>query len=657
MVFRARGAARRVEGQGSRTGLRCGAGREGTFSPSVPGTAWGAMLRCLMLVCASVLPGGVTAQCFVPVDGSHTLLGAGDDVLLPAAGIGFPFPLGSSSHAEVHVSTNGFCYLSNGSMPPGSAVGDAGGSFASAALQRATLLGGAPKVLAFYRDLDLPAADGAGVFLRTGSLSPPRPCVVTWVDAVDFGGSGAPKTIQCQLHPSGEIDLFWSAATDVGGVTPATVGRSPGGNAIDPGPSDLDANPTVLGEVIYEQFAPGTFDLSGQTLRLVPLAGSQAAVAFACSVGSHTVRGVGCYSDSFHQWFADAAAASSALQGHALALQPAASGYSVQWEAFGAWQFANPVGAVDLPRSDDGQVLLDLAANSLPSLPLPGGSTSALWIHMNGIVATSGGGIDGGAWNVPANDWTPTNAFLDAPETAFWAWHDWDPSDTNGGPVRWHYDAGSSRLFVTWDGVENGSSPPTINPGTFQFQFDLATGAVRFVWLDVDSDPSSPYGSAHLVGWSPAGASADAGELPLATVGTTTVTGNAALRLDAAPVPVTSGSASNAIHYTIEHLPDYAPPANVRVGILFFAASPASGLDLAAFGASGCQIWLGGLDVALPVVALGAGTQTLSVAFPPPLPTGTIFHTQAAALFPAGTLPGGLNAFGLVTSNAIATSF
>lgn len=619
------------------------------------------MLRCLTLVFAAVLPvlhGRLSAQCFVPVDSSHTLLGAGDDVLMPAAAIGFSFPLGASSYADLHVSTNGFCYLANGSTPaPGSAVGDAGGSFASAALQRATLLGGAPKILVFYRDLDLPATDGAGVFWRPGSSSPLQPCVITWVGAVDFGGIGAPRTIQCQLHPSGEVDLFWSTGTDVLGFAPATIGRSPGAGATDPGPADLGTNPNVSGDVLYEQFAPGTFDLAGQTLKLVPVAGFQTAVALPCAVGSHTARGAGCYADSFHQRFEDAAAASAALQGHALALQPTANGYTVQWEAFGAWQFAAPVGAVDLPRSDDGQVLLDLAANALPNLPLPGGSTSTLWIHMNGIVATSGAGIDGGAWNTPANDWTPTTAFLDAPETAFWAWHDWDPSDTTGGPVRWHYDAGSSRLFVTWDGVENRSAPTAVNPGTFQFQFHLVTGVVRFVWLDVDSDTSSPFGSAHLIGWSPAGESTDPGQLPLASVGTTTVLGRDGLQLDAAPPPVSGGAGSNAIDYTIRHLPDYAPPANVRVGILFFAASPAPGLDLAAVGAPGCHVWLGGLDVALPVVALGSEMQSLSVAFPPPLPAGTTFHAQAIALFPAATLPGGLNAFGMLTSNAIDTSF
>ncbi|MBL9077611.1 MAG: hypothetical protein JNL08_08915 [Planctomycetes bacterium] len=616
------------------------------------------MFRLLALVGATALAAAAPrAQCFAPPDGSHTALGTGDDVLLPATAIGFPFPFAGATYTTLHVSTNGFAYLSNGGVPaPGSAVGDAGGHYGSAAAQRATLLGGAPKVLAFYRDLELRAADGAGVFVRSGD--PNTPCVVTWQHAVDFGGVGAPKTIQCQLHANGEIDLFWSLGAEVVGTEPATVGRSPGGGAADPGASDLGALPSVPGEVLYETFATGAFDLDGRQLRCVPAPPNQTAIALACSVGEHAVRGAGCYGDSFYQHFADAGAATAGLQNHALLLTPGAAGYTAQWEPFGAFQYAAPSAATDLPRSDDGQAAIDLTANGLASLPMPGGAASVLWVHMNGFVA-AGSQNDDGAWNEPANDWTPTPRFRNAPAAAFWAWHDWDPSDLAGGPVRWHHDPGNNRLFVTWDGVENWSSPAANNPGTFQFQFDLTTGAVRYVWLFVDGDSSSPFGSGHLLGWSPAGPSDDPGSLPLATVGgTTAIAGASALRLDAAPVPVTAaGGGSNPITFTVDHMPDLAPPAGARVGLLFFSATAAAGIDLGFVGAPGCQLWLGGLDLSLPIVALGGPQQTVSVAFPPPLPPGTVFHTQAVALLPAGSLPGGLNAFGVLTSNAVDTTF
>ncbi|MBX3463413.1 MAG: hypothetical protein KF830_09590 [Planctomycetes bacterium] len=619
------------------------------------------MRRPLAMLCAAALVGTTGAQCFQALDQDHGLLGAGDDVLLPMQAIGFVFPFAGAAYTHVHVSTNGFLYLSNAGTPaPGNAIGDAGGTFATAASQRTTLLGGAPKLLPFYRDLDLPAAAGAGVWFRAGTTGPAaEPCVVTWVGAVDWNGLLPAKTFQCQLHPSGIVEFHYAPSTQVLGAAPATVGVSPGGGLADPGGSDLGNSPATTSAALYEQFPTGGFDLQGRTLRLQPAAPGWSATAATCQVGTHTPRGAGCYGDSFYQWFDSAAAAAAGLAGHALRLVPHAAGYTAHWEPFGAWVYSNPFAATDLPRSDDGQALLDLAANGIPSLPLPGGSTSTLWIHMNGFVSTSGPANDDGAWNSPANDFVPTPAFRNAPETAFWAWHDWDPSDLAGGPVRWHYDAFASRLYVTWDGVENWSVPPRANPGTFQFQFDLANGSVRYLWLAVDNDTTSPYGSGHLVGFSPGGASADPGSLPLATAGsTTTITGQSALGLHAAPPPVVlAGGGSSPVTYTIDHVPDYAPPNGVRLGILFFAATAAPGLDLGLIGAPSCQSYLGGLDVPLPFSAIGGTTTTIPVAFPPPLPAGTTFHAQAVALFPAGALPGGLNAFGLVTSNGLATTF
>jgi hypothetical protein len=620
------------------------------------------MRRHLAFACAAALAAApAAAQCFQSPDGSHLSLGGGDDVLLPSQSIGFAFPMPGASFTDVHVSTNGFLYLSNSGVPaPGNAIGDAGGDYGSAAAQRATLLGGGPKILPFYRDLDLRSALGAGVFLRPGTPGPsPTPCLITWVDAVDWNGLGPPKTIQCQLHANGVVEFFYSAATEVAGAAPALVGRSPGGGAADPGASDLGAGPTTASEVIYEQFGTATFDLAGASLRLTPALPGHAAAVSTCRVGAHTPRGAGCYGDTCYELFGNAAAAAAALQGHALLLTPTATGYRAQWEAFGAWQYANPIGAVDFARSDDGQVVLDLAANGIPSLPLPGGATTTLWVHMNGFVSVSGPANDDGAWNSPANDWVPSPAFRNAPATAFWAWHDWDPSDLAGGPVRWHHDALAAKLFVTWDGIENWSVPPANNPGTFQFQFDLATGAVRYVWLAVDANASSAFGTGHLVGYSPAGPSADPGPLPFAAAGTTTtIAGYSALALSAAPAPITAATGpSTPITYTIDRMPDYAPPGGVRLGILFFSLAAAPGIDLTPIGAPGCQSYLAALDVPLPVAAVGGPTQTLVVAFPPPLPAGTSFAAQAIALFPANSLPGGINDFGLVTSNGLSTTF
>jgi hypothetical protein len=608
-----------------------------------------------------LLAAPIGAQCFLEPDATHQSLGVGDDTLFPMQAIGFPFPHLGTSYSDLHVSTNGLVYLSNGGVPlPGSANGDAGGGYGTDVAQRTTLLGGAPKILPFYRDLVLHAALDAGVFVRPGTPSPaPTPCVVTWRHAVDFYQLTPPKTIQCQLHENGLVEFFYSSTTDVLGAAPATVGISPGAGAADPGASDLGSGPTTPTNTVYEQFAPGTFDLAGRSLRLTPTLPGNVVSVQACDVGSHTPHGAGCYGDSFYQLFDDAPAAWLALEGHAVTLTPTATGYEAQFAPGGAAAFVPPTGAVDLPRSDDGQVLLDLAAHSLPNLSLPGGSTSTLWVHMNGIVST-GASNDDGAWNTPANDFTPTASFRNAPATAFWAWHDWNPADTAGGPVRWHYDGTLGRLYLTWDGVENWSEPATTNPGTFQFQFELATGFVRYVWVAVDTDTTSPFGSRHLVGYSPGGPSADPGSLPLGTAGgTTTIDGYSALRLGAAPRPVLDGGGgpSNAITYTVDHLPDNAPPTGVRLGILFFSLASAPGIDLGITGAPGCQAYIGGLDVGLPIVAVGGTMQTIPLVFPPPLSAGTTFHAQAVALIPANSYPGSLNDFGLVTSNGLATQF
>ncbi|MBL8729002.1 MAG: hypothetical protein JNM25_11265 [Planctomycetes bacterium] len=619
------------------------------------------MLRPLALVTTTLLLHALAgAQCFLEPDATHTDLGGGDDVLLPLQAIGFPFPHAGATYTDVHISTNGFCYLSNGGVPlPGSANGDAGGSYASAASQRTTLLGGAPKILPFYRDLDLRADRDGAVFVRAGTPSPAAtPCVITWVNAVDFGDLLPPKTIQCQLYETGRCEFFYSSAANVLGSAPATVGKSPAGGATDPGASDLSAGPTTTGETVYQQFATGTFDLADTSLRFSPLLPGNGLSTVACPVGEHVASGAGCYGDTCYQLFADAPAAWLALEGHSITLAPTATGYVVQFHPGGASAFVPPTGATDFARSDDGEEPLDLTANALPDLSVPGGSVSALWVHMNGIVST-GPGNDDGAWNTPANDWVPTASFRNAPATAFWAWHDWNPNDPAGAPVRWHYDATLGTLYVTWDGVENWSSPPASNPGTFQFQFELASGLVRMLWVTIDQDTTSPYGSGHLVGYSPGGASADPGSLPIGFAGgTTTIDGYRALTLHAAPRPLLTGAGtSNAITYTIDDLPDYQPPALQRLGVLFFSIGPAQAVDLDLVGAPGCQAYIASLDVALPIVASGSATQAVTVTYPAPLSVGLTFYIQAVGLMPPNSFPGGLNTFGIVTSNGIATGW
>jgi hypothetical protein len=85
----------------------------------------------------------------------------------------------------------------------------------------------------------------------------------------------------------------------------------------------------------------------------------------------------------------------------------------------------------------------------------------------------------------------PTSVgFLQSTNGGVYAWHDYNATEVGSGAVWSHY-AGNT-LCVTFLGIE--SYPlGVVNPSTLQFQFDLTTGAIVFV--DVDGNPSSPFGS------------------------------------------------------------------------------------------------------------------------------------------------------------------
>lgn len=376
---------------------------------------------------------------------------------------------------------------------------------------------------------------------------------------------------------------------------------------------------------------------------VVGLAGAGAAQSAA-----HVAYGTGCRDlamESFGAFYADAAVAAAALSGHSLVLVPHGSGYRITMD--GAAFRPPGAGAAALPPSDDGQAAV------FPSspLPTPEGPLSVLYVHSNGFVA-GGPGNDGGAWNDPANDYLPTPSFRNAPATAFWAWHDWNPAEPGSGRIV-HEEVmlGSERtLCVTWNGVENFPAGQT-NRGTFQFQFGLATGRVAYVWVQVDPSTSSVFGSAHLVGYSPGGASLDAGlrtlpqDLPWVTAAD-----RHALVLGAAPAPVSTGDRGTVVTYTTEHVPPTAADVVLRIGLtaLSFAAAP--GVDLGPFGMPDCRAYVQSLDLQLPWQG-SVGAVTASVVLPPNLPDGLVLFAQSLALVEA-TTPGTL---GIWTSNGVAS--
>src|SRR5207247_1279075 len=92
---------------------------------------------------------------------------------------------------------------------------------------------------------------------------------------------------------------------------------------------------------------------------------------------------------------------------------------------------------------------------------------------------------------------------LSAQQTAWWSWHDYLPFGP--GPTgQVMFEQVGAVASITWNGVPDfgvaGSS------STWQMQFDTSSGAVHFVWQTM-----SLTGNAHLVGFSPGGASMDPG--------------------------------------------------------------------------------------------------------------------------------------------------
>ncbi|MBL9079906.1 MAG: hypothetical protein JNL08_20600 [Planctomycetes bacterium] len=374
----------------------------------------------------------------------------------------------------------------------------------------------------------------------------------------------------------------------------------------------------------------------GLLLTVVPVAAQAEHVAF----------GAGCVEsarESFAAWFPDAAAAAAKLQGQSLCLVPVPDGYAVAWG--GASYRAPGTTAAALPPSDDGQVAL---APSVP-LPTPFGAAATLWVHSNGFVAT-GPDNDGGAWNETPNDYLPSPAYRNAPAAAFWAWHDWNPAEPGSGRIV-HEEVqlgGEPTLCVTWRDVEN--FPVGVpNRGTFQFQFGLATGRVAYVWPHVDATTVSPFGSAHLVGWSPAGASLDPGFVVLPdALPLTTRPDQHPLALAASPLPRSDSLAGTALTYTTTHVPPLVAGATLRLGFTALSLHTEDGADLAAFGWPGCSAYVGDLDLQLPWLGFASTTVTM-FALPAGLPDGLVFAAQSVALVDGGASGG----FAVRTSNGL----
>jgi hypothetical protein len=355
------------------------------------------------------------------------------------------------------------------------------------------------------------------------------------------------------------------------------------------------------------------------------------------TIATNATLGQGCLRsfNSFYQQFADAAAASTALQGNTLQLIPTAGGYQGIWlPGTAAALFVPPVAGTPLATGDDGVVTYALTSGSFPTAQ---GPQTSLLVSGNAIIAWGGPVID----YPGTNSYTPTaNGFLNSVLGGIYAWHDYNSAEVGSGQILAEEVAGV--LYLTWNGVENYSNPAAANPSTLQFQLELGSGIVRIVFLTIDGNSTSGFGSGHLIGVTAPGASQNPGSIALATA-------SAGQLLTTSPesLPLTLSATSRPVTGTTWDLSISNIPATGVLGVDVFGLSDPGINDLVFLGAPGCGL-RASLDVTNGWLVSGA-TRTYSLPIPSnPALLNLNLHTTTA-VFQAPPV----NALGAITSNGI----
>lgn len=569
------------------------------------------------------------AQCYESQTG--TSIGTGDDTLLPIQALGFAFPFGGATYTNVHVCTNGFVYLSNSGTPA------PGGTNLTATT--AVLVGGSPMIAAYWSDLNVQAGTGTVKFNALAGKA-----VITWENTVEYGDTNQ-FSVQLQLMSTGEIDMAYDGRCQVRTAGDFIVGMSEGGGATLPAASNFAVTNTSTTTTNFQIFNNTTlpFTLTGQTIQFVAAAPGYVWIPGQCA-GANVSYGSGCYSvsNSAYQLITSPTAASAAMAGTGVVFIPSGSNYLLT----PGGTYVPPSGsATVLTLTDDSSVITPALTSAFA---YPGGTTTALSVCSNGHVAVAAGN---------SNIYSPTAATMLAnPQTAWYSWHDFNPAAVGSGSVK--FEQVGSVAYITWDGVYSYSGTTAAAANTMQFQFDTASGTVTIVWVSISTNSHTlPAGEPWLAGYSPGGASVDGGSLSFATQlpYLTNTIEQIALAMNASGTPPTTGTGST-ITYTISNTPEFVPSSGLYIALHMLSLSqvPAPGIDLAFLGAPGCPLLLGSLDLIQSLIG-ASSTATSTLTLPAGLPAGLTVYSQGAALFSPNSLPGGQNAFGAETSNAIAT--
>lgn len=352
-----------------------------------------------------------------------------------------------------------------------------------------------------------------------------------------------------------------------------------------------------------------------------------------CKAASNTILGSGC-GGAYHSLYANhanATVASAELNGNVLRLQRVANGYLGTWQPGTAnATYVPPTSAATaLPLSDDDFV----AYTPIAPLPTPYGPQPTLSIGANGILGF------GPSVDTPGTfPYVPTpNAMLQSACGGFYAWHDYLPSEPGSGPVL--VEQIGLTLYVTWLDVE--SYPSNVpNRSTLQFQCNLGSGDVAMVFLSIDANASSPWGSSHLIGVTPPGMSNDPGSIDLASAPLfTTSPEQTPLTL----TPLTRPVIGTSWMFLTEHI-----PANATMGVHVIGFTDPGIDDLTGAGLPGC-----GLRASLDGVALYMPTPGVASPWGISIPLNnslaglSLYATTAVVQTPA------TNAYGSITGNGV----
>lgn len=283
-----------------------------------------------------------------------------------------------------------------------------------------------------------------------------------------------------------------------------------------------------------------------------------------------------------------------------------------------------PVGATGplqtLVMNDNSEITVPFTLGSFPGW-------TGVTICSNGFVSRAPGNGTSGVPIAPA--------MLGASQTAFWSWHDYNPSIPAGGRVKVEQNVGIT--VITWDGVwdAGGTGPQSAN--TMQFQL-YGNGTATIAWGTM-----SGAGGDHLVGYSPGGQSPSIPETDLSALTSSPLTLGAT---EAFPLLLSASQSSRPILGTTWSLNLSNVPLAGAFGVDVLGLSDPNIGDLLALGMPGCGL-RASLD-SLTAWFVGGPTHARSFAVPSSVTLRGVDVFATSAVF----VPG-FNAFGAITSNGI----